>query len=558
MRTGSEGGCQDEVDAEEDPFAPLGGETNQDPFLRDRGSDSEDTCFSDTCSDDENNMESENGPVPEDEDDETGSDEAFGEEKSQTGQRFKSLESRRKDDVSDASRVTDASQRQYEDENTNPGGKSVSEDRDDDAGSRLSEDESNGDVDTMDMGHSEASSDLSGFSPPTKKTARRPTANGDRAALRALLSSDTAAVASSISAAASADARKGRAVKAQYQTFDRLLDARIKLQKGLTAANSITPVHELSEHRSAITAAEEAALTLWNTIVTIRHAFAEAQSQTHDSGREKKRKRPPPATPSTPLSALCSSNQSLFSTTVPHHRTILNRWSAKMRASNPIATEPRSRLFNESAGQNSITDMIDGYLATEAQKLIAQSTSNTITSTTTSNPASNCGNDTDPATSSSTAAAAAAADGPSPTPKYDDTTFYQTLLRDLIASRSATSAASSFSSSTTFATTISATTKLHPSGSRNKNVDTKASKGRKVRYDVHERLQNFMAAEGGQQEATATATATGWSEAATNEFFASLMGGAAAVLDEDGDGDGDGDGAVLEDRHAEKMTLRLF
>lgn len=58
-----------------------------------------------------------------------------------------------------------------------------------------------------------------------------------------------------------------------------------------------------------------------------------------------------------------------------------------------------------------------------------------------------------------------------------------------------------------------------------KVVDTKASKGRKLRYEVHEKLQNFMV----------PATPRGaWHDEQIDELFSSLMGkgfGPAAAPD---------------------------
>lgn len=47
-----------------------------------------------------------------------------------------------------------------------------------------------------------------------------------------------------------------------------------------------------------------------------------------------------------------------------------------------------------------------------------------------------------------------------------------------------------------------------------KNVDTKASKGRKMRFTVHEKLQNFMAPE----------DRTSWRPEAIDLFFGNLLG----------------------------------
>ncbi|CAK0755430.1 hypothetical protein CCP1ISM_6070001 [Azospirillaceae bacterium] len=93
--------------------------------------------------------------------------------------------------------------------------------------------------------------------------------------------------------------------------------------------------------------------------------------------------------------------------------------------------------------------------------------------------------------------------------------------------------------------------KLHPSGNRqNKNVkDTKASKGRKIRYTVHEKLQNFMAAEGDTGRDTAM-----WTERGKDEFFGSLFGQDKALAEDDNVDMGDGEMGDGEEAEA----LRLF
>lgn len=57
-----------------------------------------------------------------------------------------------------------------------------------------------------------------------------------------------------------------------------------------------------------------------------------------------------------------------------------------------------------------------------------------------------------------------------------------------------------------------------------KKVDTKASKGRKLRYTVHEKLQNFM---------VPIPRAT-WHDEQIDEFFVSLLGAVEKKTDIDG------------------------
>lgn len=100
-------------------------------------------------------------------------------------------------------------------------------------------------------------------------------------------------LAAGLSSAASNDAKKGQAVRKQYQTFDRLLDARMKLQKGLTASDDL-PLQQdentfTSDADDALQKAQDAALRLFNTIGSFRDSLANAAISEPTS---KKRKRP--------------------------------------------------------------------------------------------------------------------------------------------------------------------------------------------------------------------------------------------------------------------------
>jgi protein AATF/BFR2 len=349
------------------------------------------------------------------------------------------------------------------------------------------EDEASDDGEGEDMSGSESGSDSgsgSNTSSEPSKQSRKPITARDQ--LKNLLTNDAAAVASTLSASANADGEKGRAIKQQYLTFDRLLDARIKLQKGLTAANNISletnPSPEIS---SAAQLAEEAALKLFSTIESIRHSLSEAA--TPSTNTSKKRKRPSPPTLSTPTPALWARLSAMESQSFPHRRTILNKWSTKTRSAQPSA--PRSQLDRPTLKDTTtMTSMLD----------------TSLTPSSLSTPT---------------------------TESYDDTPFYQSLLRELIASRASLSQSQSITSLDI--PPPSAAPKQHRKG-----VDTKASKGRKVRYTVHEKLQNFAA-----EEERGT-----WTEGARREFFASLFGG-RGVLDENAEGD-----EVV----GEESALRLF
>ena len=301
--------------------------------------------------------------------------------------------------------------------------------------------------------------------------------------LKTIFRNDAATVASTLSA--SADAQKGKAVKQQYQTFDRLLDARIKLQKGLTAAKGLPlPSNAEPDVLAAAQSAEMAALKLFSTIESVRQSISDASGDPMST----KRKRPSSVSPSTSASTLWARMHTLEDQSLINRRTILNKWSSKTRAASGL-TAPRSQLDNSTRVQESITSVLDAQIVSENQKLVGEEA-------------------------------------------YDDTDFYQSLLRDLISSRASLSQ---------FQNTVSDIPLPSAPKQHRKGVDTKASKGRKVRYTVHEKLQNFTA-----EEDRGT-----WTESAKVEFFASLFGGQGKLLDENVGDDG-------EEAVGEEGALRLF
>ncbi|KAG8925067.1 rRNA-processing protein bfr2 [Tulasnella sp. 418] len=101
---------------------------------------------------------------------------------------------------------------------------------------------------------------------------------------------------------------------------------------------------------------------------------------------------------------------------------------------------------------------------------------------------------------------------------FDDVDFYQQLLRDVIDSRSGKEGLNGGESE---AWSIRRQTQRKESGK--KYGDSRASKGRRLKYDVHEKLQNFM---------VPVLSARKWHEEQIDELFASLLGkgfeGAAA------------------------------
>jgi protein AATF/BFR2 len=347
----------------------------------------------------------------------------------------------------------------------------------------------------------------------------------DRAQLRQLLATDQKTIAATISQAAKADATKGRAVKQQRATFDALLNARIKLQKGLTAANQLAARTQPFEDADtdAFKSAETAALTLWSTLEDLRLTLVDAQTQ-DDS---KKRKRPSPATTSTSTSSLWKRMAELESDSLAHRRAILDKWSLKVRGSATATTlaNSKTKLLGSSGAQQTITAVLDAHVASETADRSSKRLKSTQGSTS----------------------------DPNEVKVYDDTIFYQSLLRDLVSQRmSSTDAITNGLDTLHILPSRSGAGAIHPvTGMRKdkvkREVDTRASKGRKMRFDVHEKLQNFMAPE----------ERGIWTKRAREEFFASLLGRSASGILREDDVSDDEDGEKSEE-DVEEGGLRLF
>ncbi|KAJ5519485.1 Apoptosis-antagonizing transcription factor C-terminal [Penicillium expansum] len=350
--------------------------------------------------------------------------------------------------------------------------------------------------------------------------------SGDRDEIRKLMATDQKTIAATISSAAKADATKGKAVKQQRTTFDALLNARMKLQSGLTSINGIAAVlgskneadgedamndDEEVVDEEAIKSAESAALALWSTLEGLRTALADATAKEGS----KKRKRPSPASPTTSSASLWERMAELESESISHRRSVLDKWSSKVRGTSASLPNARGKLLGSTSGrQQTITAVLDAQVATEIGER--------------------------PSKRSRTS--------DQQEPLYDDGAFYQSLLRDLVEQRM--SSTDSMTSGFDNLHQLPSRLPIHPiTGMRNdkvkRDIDTRASKGRKMKYNVHEKLQNFMAPD----------DRGSWSTRARDEFFASLLGKTASGLLGEGD---EGASDEEDDVDREEGGLRLF
>ncbi|MCJ1405272.1 rRNA-processing protein bfr2 [Xylographa trunciseda] len=352
----------------------------------------------------------------------------------------------------------------------------------------------------------------------------------DRAALRQMMAEERTTVLATISRAAKADAAKGRAVHRQRSTFDALLNTRIRLQKALIATNSLAADPPAPDTAAPVHAAEAAALALFNSLSALLHSLHPSLPPA------------PLATRSTPPSTIQNSIHALSTTSLPLHRATLTKWASKTHL--PTALPPRARLApSTTTTTQPLLAVLDTHLSpAHLPRLLARTHVPRSCA-----PLQALSPTTAPTSTSTTTTTAAI---------FDDADFYALLLRDLVARKLAArpggpGLAPSSTHSAAAAAAASDASALTRAAKVRKRVDTKASKGRKMRYAVHERLQNFMARE----------DRGAWGEGRAGELFAGLVGrGVRGGLGEggggeDGDGDGEGEGDGGEE---EGEGLRLF
>ncbi|KAF2250116.1 TRAUB-domain-containing protein [Trematosphaeria pertusa] len=284
------------------------------------------------------------------------------------------------------------------------------------------------------------------------------------------LMQDSRSLTTSLAAAHQTDLSKAAAIKMQRKTFDALLNTRIKLQKALVSINSVAvDAYREETAPDASEAAEASALRLLSNLTDLRASLDEART-----GQKRKRTS---FISSTPPSEIWESIRASESRALPHRKAILERWSAKTRGASLASAKGR---LNAGA-QQSLTDVLSSQIS-NSQRLVERTT-----------------------VPRSCAPQQLAAGSASDLNIYDDADFYGLLLKELLENRS------SDLSSNGAAFVLEAPWRQ---AKTKRNVDTKASKGRKLRYTTHEKLENFMAPEDRGL----------WGDRQREELFSSLFG----------------------------------
>ncbi|KAI8038031.1 protein Aatf [Drosophila gunungcola] len=277
-----------------------------------------------------------------------------------------------------------------------------------------------------------------------------------------------------------AEIQKGMSVQNQLRIWERLLELRINTQKFTSKANQLPGPETLQklgsdndELQSILNEAQERSTRLLQQLLALQSALHQQNSEMRKSV---KRKQPSEDTGPTPAKRFGSVLQHNFQQMTGYRNEVLLKWDDRTKLLTPGAGVKRKSLQED----YDIVKKIDSALANR-EALVEKSQM----------PKSNR-QENEPVQRLKHI--------------YDDSDFYHQQLRELIEYKASTS--SNMSEITKQFVELQ---KLRQK--MKKKVDTRASKGRKLRYVVHNKLINFMAPNEGSD----------WTESSKSELYKSLF-----------------------------------
>ncbi|CAR24863.1 rRNA-processing protein BFR2 [Lachancea thermotolerans CBS 6340] len=371
-----------------------------------------------------------------------------------------------------------------------------------------------------------------------------------RRRLAALVQRDARDAVARLSDTTRRDAAKGLAVLQQTREFDRILDARIKLQKAVAAANRL-PV-SAQAWDGHLRESETNAALLSETMRLLEKVLA----QTLDFRAELQDAAPTgsdaAATRKRTFSDLCEDSRGLDAKLREFRVAVLSKWSQRVAAASgqSVLAASKFKAIHQPAHVQVETQLADMPRLLRRTALnrrdvapLGQSEHNIAGGGDVSNdtPAISDGPEPDiPRDFDANARRGRTADTTTDSYVFDDEDFYRVLLNDLVDKKVAGASGDSAVAITSRAT---ANKKLH------KNVDTKASKGRKLNFTVQEPIANYEApANGGLR----------WSDEQIDEFCAGLLGQRVSFAEDEKEEDRDATEETADGELLQADGIRLF
>nr|XP_013102753.1 unnamed protein product [Stomoxys calcitrans]XP_013102829.1 unnamed protein product [Stomoxys calcitrans] len=275
-----------------------------------------------------------------------------------------------------------------------------------------------------------------------------------------------------------AEIQKGLCVQNQLQLWERLLEMRIKSQKILSQANQLPAADEIKqlvssndEHKTTTQEAVKQTQKLLQSLLQLQDTLYSQYSELNKSIKPSLKRPSPfkqqhPNSEEPPLKQINGYLQDRFDTFRSYRNSVLIKWDDRTKLLQPGAGAKKRTLE-----EYDIIKKIDNTLMNKAT-LIQKS--------------QQMKNSQRPKTEEDTENKLQTGEDDLNVNVYDDSDFYHQQLRELIEYKANTS------------NNMSEVTKQYLELQKlrqkmKKKVDTRASKGRKLRYVVHNKLINFMA-----------------------------------------------------------------
>ena len=363
-----------------------------------------------------------------------------------------------------------------------------------------------------------------------------------RSRIQQILANERKQIVRRLSESATNDALKGHAIIQQQKEFDAHIDARLKIQKALNTSN-LLPIDKNTLQKTEIASKKshkylaEATTKCYDLLDTI---FA-LRKQLYN--KEKVLSEPLEAVSAKRTLAEYLETTGKFDKVLNKYRgTVLTKWLAKIQNSSgsKAINAGKFKALNQSAEQQVINNLYDMDRLLKRTKLNRRNIKplgheymeEKQQEHADENEKANESDDNIPE------------DAPKQSRSlnlqemdliFDDEDFYRVLLNDLVDKNIQSSDPTA---GLLFVLKGAASTKLK------KNVDNKASKGRKLSYHVQEKIANFDSPRPWLK----------WNNSQVDEFFASLLGQKISMKEESSDDDKE----VEEDAMVPDSGIQLF
>jgi protein AATF/BFR2 len=337
------------------------------------------------------------------------------------------------------------------------------------------------------------------------------------------MASERKNIISRVSASTQTDALKGYAVINQQKFFDSIIDSRIRVQKALTNSNLLPLNNEtFEEFKSEKTDAklqnvEKSVHALLDSILSLRAKLFTKEKVTKEPLKYKPGKK-------RSFNAYLEQSAKYDDILNKNRDLVLTKWSHKVQSASGASALNASKFktINQSAEQQVESNLVDMDRLVKRTRLNRRN----IKPIGLSEEEHGDGEDIVKVDRSLQ----------EDENVFDDEDFYRVLLNDLVDKKIS-------DSNPVNGLTIKLTkTKVK------KNVDTKASKGRKLKFTVQEQIQNWEAPNGNFK----------WSDEQIDEFFAGLFGQKINFNEEEVEGQSDDDNEDEEQGLLKNDDLKIF